>query len=327
MKIKNYALTLLVLILGFYSCGSDDDDDVAAIVIIDRDVQYMEDLESIEEFLSTHYYNYEEFEADPSSSTFQIEFDTTAVDINSDKIALIDHVNLHFKIVEDFEGVEYKLYYLKVREGLGDTPTFGDSTLVKYNGTLLNQISFDSSSSPTWFQLPNLVQGFRETIVEFNGASGFDDMDNDGVDTFYNFGIGAMFIPSGLGYFNAFNTGIPSYSPLIFTFDLLGVNDETDSDNDGISNIHEDLDDNRNLYSDDTDADFTANFLDTDDDGDGTLTKYEDLEPDSDLEVDRDGDGDPTNDFGDLDPTNDDDDNDGIPNYLDSDSTISNQDL
>ena len=54
MKIKNYALTLLVLILGFYSCGSDDDD-VAAIVIIDRDVQYMEDLESIEEFLSTHY--------------------------------------------------------------------------------------------------------------------------------------------------------------------------------------------------------------------------------------------------------------------------------
>ena len=55
-------------------------------------------------------------------------------------------------------------------------------------------------------------------------------------------------------------------------------------------------------------------------------TLDEDLEPDSDLEVDRDGDGDPTNDIGDGDPTNDDTDGDGIPNYLDSDDTASRDD-
>ena len=61
-----------------------------------------------------------------------------------------------------------------------------------------------------------------------------------------------------------------------------------------------------------------------DDDGDGVLTRFEDLEPDSDLLVDEDGDGDPTNDIGDGDPTNDDTDGDGIPNYLDEDDACSN---
>jgi FKBP-type peptidyl-prolyl cis-trans isomerase FkpA len=44
------------------------------------------------------------------------------------------------------------------------------------------------------------------------------------------------------------------------------------------------------------------------------------------LTVDRDGDGDPTNDIGDGDPTNDDTDGDGIPNYLDPDDTASRYD-
>ena len=42
--------------------------------------------------------------------------------------------------------------------------------------------------------------------------------------------------------------------------------------------------------------------------------------------VDRDGDGDPTNDIGDGDPTNDDTDGDGIPNYLDVDDSASRND-
>ena len=49
------------------------------------------------------------------------------------------------------------------------------------------------------------------------------------------------------------------------------------------------------------------------------------MEPDSDLNFDRDGDGDPTNDIGDGDP-NDDTDGDGIPNYLDSDDSASRND-
>ncbi len=83
--------------------------------------------------------------------------------------------------------------------------------------------------------------------------------------------------------------------------------DDADQDNDGILNIYEDLDNDRNLFSDDTDEDLIPDFLDSDDDGDNILTKYEDL----------DGDGD---------PRNDDSDNDGVPNYLDKDSTVSTQD-
>ena len=301
MKIKNYALVLFVLVLGFYSCGGDDDD-IVVVPPRDRAEQYLVDIDSIEEFLTTHFYNYEEFQLDPNSSTFQIEFDTIAGN-NSDKTSLLDQVE--FKLVTDAEDVEYKLYYLKVREGLGDTPTFGDSTYVTYKGTLINQNIFDSSPVPIWFQLPNVVQGFREGVIEFKGATGFTE-NPDGTFTHDNFGIGAIFLPSGLGYYNATVAGTTAYAPLIFTIQMLSVN-EADQDNDGVLNIYEDLDNDRNLYSDDTDEDLIPDFLDPDDDGDNILTKYEDLDEDGD-------------------PRNDDSDNDGIPNYLDEDSTVSNQD-
>jgi hypothetical protein len=212
---------------------------------------------------------------------------------------------VEFKLVTDVEDVEYKLYYLKVREGLGETPTFGDSTFVRYTGMLINQNEFDSSPLPIWFQLPNVVQGFREGVIEFNGATGFTE-NPDGTFNYENFGIGAIFLPSGLGYYNSPVAGTTAYAPLIFTFDMLGVN-EADQDNDGVLNIYEDLDGNRSLYSDDTDEDLIPDFLDPDDDGDNILTKYEDLNQDGD-------------------PRNDDSDGDGVPNYLDKDSTDSTQD-
>ncbi len=300
MKIKNYLLILLTLVLGFNSCKKDDD--VTITPPRDRSEQYLVDIDSIEEFLSTHFYNYEEFQLDPNSSTFQIEFDTVA-GTNSDKIPLIDQVE--YKLVSDAEEVEYKLYYLKVREGLGDTPTFGDSTYVRYVGTLIDQSIFDSSPLPIWFQLPSVVQGFREGVIEFNGATGFTE-NPDGTFVYENYGIGAIFLPSGLGYYNSPVAGTTAYAPLIFKFDMLAVN-EADQDGDGVLNIYEDLDGDRSLYSDDTDEDFIPDFLDPDDDGDNTLTKYEDLN-------------------GDGDPRNDDSDGDGIPNYLDKDSTESTQD-
>lgn len=300
MKIKNYAYLLILLIFGFNSCNKDDE--IIVSPPRDRAEQYLVDIDSIEGFLSTHFYNYEEFQQDPNSSTFQIIFDTIAGE-NSDKIPLIDQVEN--KIVYDAEEVEYKLYFLKVREGLGDTPTFGDSTFVRYTGMLLNKDIFDSSPQPIWFQLPNVVQGFREGVIEFNGATGFVE-NPDGTFVYENFGIGAIFLPSGLGYYNSPVAGTTAYAPLIFTFNMISVN-EADQDNDGVLNIHEDLDGDRSLYNDDTDEDLVPDFLDPDDDGDNILTKYEDLNEDGD-------------------PRNDDSDGDGVPNYLDEDSTESTQD-
>lgn len=301
MKVKNYLFVLGLMLLGIVSCKKDDDE-LPSVVLRDRGEQYLVDIDSIETYLETHFYNYEEFEADPNSTTFKIVFDTIA-DENMDKTPLIDQVS--YKMVTDFEDVEYKLYYLKVREGLGEQPTFADSSFATYEGNTIYGDVFDSKINPIWLRLPQTVQGFREVISEFKGASNYYE-NGDGTTTFEDFGIGAMFIPSGLGYYELTQSGISAYSPLIFRFQMLEAN-EADDDNDGVLNIDEDIDDDRNLYSDDTDDNLVPNFLDPDDDGDGILTIYEDLNEDGD-------------------PTNDDSDGDGIPNYLDEDSTDSTQD-
>ncbi|NNC69389.1 MAG: hypothetical protein HKN90_01045 [Flavobacteriaceae bacterium] len=318
MKLSNYIFFCLVLVLVFNSCKKDDEGGPIGVDVRDRGEQYIADLDTIEEFLSTHFYNYEEFEADPNTTDFEIVFDTIAGD-NSDKTPLIDQVD--FKIVTDGEDIEYKLYFLKVREGLGEQPKFADSTFLKYDGILINEVSFDNAPNPVWFDLLSVVQGFREVSVEFKGATSFTE-NSDGTFTYNEFGIGAMFIPSGLAYFNEPPFGIPLYSPLIFKFSMLDVN-ECDHDGDHVPSYLEDVNGDRAILNDDTDEDFIPDFTDIDDDGDGTLTKDEDLEPDPDLNVDSNGDGDPTNDIGDGDPTNDDTDGDGIPNYLDPDDSES----
>ena len=71
--------------------------------------------------------------------------------------------------------------------------------------------------------------------------------------------------------------------------------------------MHEYLNDNMNVFDDDTDGDLAPNYFDNDDDGDGVFSIFEDI----------DGDGD---------PSNDDTNGDGIPNYLDPESTESNLD-
>jgi hypothetical protein len=74
--------------------------------------------------------------------------------------------------------------------------------------------------------------------------------------------------------------------------------DLTDTDNDGILDIDEDLNNDNDLDNDDLDNDGIPNYLDVDDDGDGVNTEDED----------RDNDGN---------PANDDSDGDQTPDYLD----------
>lgn len=322
MKLRNYFIAFLALGLTIGSCKKNNDDDATQAPVRDRTEQYLVDIDSIEQYLATHFYNYEEFEADPNTTDFQIVIDTISADNGTaDKTPLIDQVT--FKMVEDFEGVEYKLYYLEVREGLGEQPKFADSAYVDYKGFLLNNDTFDSSPNPVWFDLVSVVQGFREVAHEFKGATSFTE-NPDGTFTYNDFGIGAMFIPSGLAYFNEPPFGVLLYSPLVFTFNMYEAN-ESDHDSDHVPSYLEDLDGNGNfsLAGDDTDQDNLADFVDNDDDNDGTLTRDEDLEPDPDPNVDSNGDGIPDNDIGDGDPTNDDTDGDGIPNYLDTDDTAS----
>lgn len=234
---------------------------------------------------------------------------------------LINAVETH---TTNYLGVDYEYYVLRVRQGSGEErPHFSDDVRVQYSGSYFDGSIFDSRINPEELDLTYLVAGWSRVLPQFNVADGYV-INNDGTVTYSNPGVGVMFLPSGLAYFDG-NGAIPPYTNLVFSFTLFQSN-VNDHDSDNVPSYLEDLDGDLNLATDDTDNDFNYNFNDADDDGDGVLTKDEDLEPDTDLTVDRDGDGDPTNDIGDGDPTNDDSDNDGIPNYLDPDSTGSRRD-
>jgi len=116
-----------------------------------------------------------------------------------------------------------------------------------------------------------------------------------------------------------------------------------DSDNDGISDMEEDINENGNLDDDDTDQDDIPNYLDDDDDGDGvnTLTEitgvgagfqsFVFIDTDEDLienylDDDDDGDGVLTIDEdynNNGSPLDDDTDNSGVPDFLESNVSLS----
>lgn len=302
MKLTPYLFLLFALLS--ISC-EDDDGGVEAIPIRDRAEEALVAQLEIEEFLQTHFYNYEAFESPSSDFDFNIVIDTIAGD-NQDKIPLIDQVDFKTVIDRVDEDVTYKFYYLKVIQGVGDSPEFPDLAIVSYEGRFLNRDLFDASTIPVRFDLTSVVNGFQDALVEFNGAGNIIK-NPDGTVSFEDFGVGAVFIPSGLGYFEnpPSNTGIGLYDQLFFTFNLFEA-EQGDQDVDGILSIHEDLNNDGIEENDDTDEDGVANFRDNDDDQDGTLTIDEIKDEDGNVITD------PA-----LYP---DSDGDGTPDYLDSDS-------
>jgi hypothetical protein len=292
------------------SCKKDDNNDVETVPPRDRGEQAIDDDEAILAYLQTHFYNAEDFENPAANFNYSVKFDTISGD-NAGKTPIMDSDLLTTKIMRR-DSVDYTIYILKIREGAGDKPTFADSTFQNYKGELLNRDLFDNTANPVWFDHPGTltqanpgiaVVALTEAMLGFGEASGFSINEDNTVSWDNDFGIGAVFLPSGLGYFNSSPAGIPIYSPLIFSFQLYGVN-EADHDQDGIPSYMEDLDGDGILYNDDTDENTFPNYLDSDDDGDGTLTSDE-------ITVNDDG----SIDFPDTNSN-------GTPNYLDPDSFV-----
>ncbi|MDR5590935.1 hypothetical protein [Christiangramia sp. SM2212] len=310
MRINKLLLICLTAFLVF-SCDKDDDD-ILPVTLRDRGEQAIEDDQDLVEYLSTHFYNYEEFENPSEDFDYVIRFDTIAGD-NADKTPIIDSDGLITKTVNS-EGVDQQLYVLKVREGVGAKPTFADSTFVTYSGELLNGNNFDSRlKTPTWLNLspyfsrsqggvaPGVIKGYQAALLEFGGASGYSVNSDNTINWNNDYGIGAVFVPSGLGYFNQARPGIPSYSPILFQFSLY-IAREADHDNDGVPSYMEDLDGDKDVLNDDSDENGLPNVSDPDDDGDGTPTRDE-------IIINEDG----TISFPDANDN-------GIPDYLDPDT-------
>ena len=260
MKNIYKTFSFIVLVSMFYACSKDDNVTIAPLR--DYEEVYIEDLAEIENFLDTHFVN---VDAD-YNTTFELIPD------GGSQTPISSMPELLFKEVVEHD-ITYKLYYLKLREGVGEAPTKLDSAFVTYKGNIPSDmtLTFDQRVEPIWFQLDDVVRGWGEIIPEFKTGTFTDNP--DGSITFEDYGAGVMFIPSGLGYFSRAVGTIPSYTPLIFNFKLHDLR-YRDHDRDKIlSKIEYGLD-----FSDeaiDTDGDGLPDYLDVDDDNDGYLTKDE----------------------------------------------------
>ena len=289
MKEKGVLLFIALLAI-ISSCSSDDSTDV--IVVPPRPLAEVEaeNDADIREYLQTHYYNYEEFENPPADFNYKIVLDTITGDAK-DKIPLIDQVSTMtiavssetFNLDEDVT-VDHTLYYLAAREGIGESPTVGDSTFVAYEGQLLSGEIFDSNITYTWQYLPFFLRGYAAGVSQFK-VGGEVISNIDGTVDITGSGIGLMLIPSGLAYFDnpPLGSGIFNYDILVFQVDTGLFIESTDYDNDGIPSFMEDLNNNGNLSDDNTDESvelssgfgFIPDHLDIDDDQDGILTRDE----------------------------------------------------
>jgi hypothetical protein len=321
----------------FLSCNEDEE---AIIPFEERDraEQQIEDNNLIVNYLSTHYYNSGFFETGANNTYLEIVITElqTGEDVPVGQTLLIEDVEI---FTEEYLDVVYEYYVLRINQGVGEAPKFTDLVLARYEGiSLESEEVFDGVVTPVSFGLQGngittfgTIKAWQLVMPLFNSALDFA-LDNGSVN-YNNYGLGVMFVPSGLAYFSGSATG-SSYDNLIFKFELLQV-EEVDHDNDGLPSYIEDLDGNLEVENDDTDGDGFENFIDANDDGDDVSTINE-LMPNSYIVDTNIGDEEPVlapNEYERSRSENEgiitintvtavDSNNDGIPDYLDETITI-----
>ncbi|MFT3794050.1 FKBP-type peptidyl-prolyl cis-trans isomerase [Flavobacterium sp.] len=276
-KFKFYFIALITLSILF-SCNKSDDKELIFTPRPYAD-QYGYDMQVIQTYLKTHYIK--EIIDEPGSVNDQdIVLEKIPAGGTQEAIwnsALLDSVKVN---VEE-HGVEYTIYYIKQRVGVGASPSRVDQILAPYEvgylkfedqDVLFNSVeSVQIPSSYMW--LSRLVRGWREILPLFKAGTLINNDPGEPL-AYENFGAGVMFLPPGLAYYNYSTTNIPAYAQLMFKFKLYEVK-EADEDGDGILSNDEDIDGDGYFHDDDTDGDGIPNYLDSDDDGDGRPTRRE----------------------------------------------------
>jgi hypothetical protein len=292
-KFKYYFILLLAGI-AIVSCNKDDEDDVVVVPLRDYKEQYKADNDSIVKYLKTYYIK-------EVTVNFDITFEK--IPAGGTQISIWDQTGYPLQSRDVYSNdVTYKVYYLTLRKGTGQSPCNYDKISASYTGNLLNKTEYFDSSygvartfSLEPYLATSVIEGWSEIFPQFK--TGTSTTSNSGVITYDNYGAGVMFLPSGLGYYGAAQDDIPAYSPLVFSFKLYDLQ-RLDHDFDGVYDFEEDLSKNgvkdgyvydfrntekypnppANLF-DDTDGDKIADFIDADDDGDGYTTFYEITKP------------------------------------------------
>lgn len=245
--------------------GCPDDDIPETVEARPYAEVYAEDKAEIEDFMATHFMT---VDADFNVTYTKITGSTPGTPISS-------RSDLEFKTISK-GGVDHKLYFIKLNEGVGSNPTVLDSVFSSYKGHKTDLSVFDSASSPVWFQLQQVIQGWQEIFPEFKTGNSVTDP-LTGLTTYSDFGAGVMFVPSALGYYNQAVGNIGSYTPLIFNFKLMKLKYK-DHDGDKILSKDE-YGGPTSGTALDSDGDGKPDYGDFDDDNDGLLTKNEIKKP------------------------------------------------
>lgn len=280
-----------LFVLGFFalivSCTTNSTTEETPLR--DYAEQYATDIDAIDDYIDTHYIT-----VDPTN--FDVDFTEIPAGGTQQNIRTQTQYPLKDTTITQ-DGFDYKIYFIKFREGTQKRPTQVDSVHVAYKGVDLNDKQFDYAESPTWFKLPEVISGWSHIIPNFKtgtytGASGSTPA------SFNNFGAGIMFLPSRLAYYSNVSGTISAYSPIIFSFKLYELR-YRDLDGDGILSKDERALTDPNPLTRwrenpggnsykllagsqvvdipflDTDSDGVANAYDIDDDGDNFMTKTE----------------------------------------------------
>lgn len=306
-KFKFYFI-LSIITVSLFSC-SKDDNSIAVEPLRAYADQYTTDIADIEGYLSSNYITV------VNNPGFADDQDVTITKIpdGGAQPSIMSYLNsaTYPKLLTrdvSQNNITYKLYYLVLREGIGEYPCNTDNILTAYKGEYLSRetISNVTTLKTTFFeevkfpqsmkdlsgldlisQGKDLIKGWKEVFPQFK--TGTYTANADGTVSYFNFGAGVVFIPSGLAYYNSGSDSIPAYSPLIFNIKLYQIQ-RLDHDSDGVIDFDEDLDHDRYTpyfrelvagasITDDTDKDGNPDFLDVDDDGDNYTTKLEIKDP------------------------------------------------
>ncbi len=294
-KFKYYFI-LSITTVSLFSCSKDEA--VALTPPRDYATQYATESADIEEYLKTYYI--EDTNPDVLTKISKIPAGGTQTPIwNYLNSASFPKLLLREVTVHD---VKYKLYYIKLRDGVGQSPTSTDGVLTAYRGEYLSRTKVGDVSTlgstffeevnnqQSFFDLTGLAAKWGNYLPEFK--TGIYGSNPDGTVSYSDYGSGVMIIPSALAYYAAGANAIPPYAPLVFSFKLYEIR-RNDLDGDGILDVDEDIDGDGYMfnygnkidyptfpsdairYADDTDRDGIPNYLDVDDDGDGISTRTE----------------------------------------------------
>jgi FKBP-type peptidyl-prolyl cis-trans isomerase FkpA len=292
-KIKFYFIFLIATVISISSCNKDDNNSAEVTPPKPYAEQYPKDIAAIEDYLKTNYIseivNHPGFPDDQDVTIKKIP----AGENHSSLWSYLNSPTLpRLSSREVLRGdVTYKIYTLLIREGVqggtnatgGEYPCNVDAVFVGYKGVLLDGTVFDSSNNGQvqWsLDASGIIRGWSEGFPQFK--TGWVSSNTDGTIRYNDFGVGVMFLPSAMGYYNQAQANIPAYSPLVFSIKLYALK-RADHDADGIPSYQEDLNGDRYMYYlptgtknlDDTDKDGIPDYDDFDDDGDGYATRGE----------------------------------------------------